>query len=962
MPALAIGKRKDPPKSSDPKPHRPVKRARTKLEEARTILTQTSGKALNKNGDLNIASFIKAREFEIKAMGTSMVSSKNALSTRAFQQLPKEMRRRTASHNVKRVPKRLRMKAAREMKADNTPTMTSRRRIPTPHQRLRLGKARKLKQLGILTKEMRARSKRQKRKHPTGETDPEKTVAITSRLHKLKKDVLSKPTRPPARYRKRQTHKSWLPTHVWHAKRAKMTDPRDSLWRFAIPLSPTEKCFRVAHRASSVRGCMAWDTSYMGNIGAEGMEAGLVGLLRALGVEESSLTGKKGDKWRKGTRSWEGWIRERDGERRWIAPLVVVWCACEDSSTRSDTRPEKKKDRRKLLIRIHPSAFLQVWNEVLKVAKIQRPQVMIEDLRFEIGSIEITGPGAMEALVGVLHPVAGEETADNNPFARDPGTAMTDQLEGSRIDANTLVAKGEEDWIDVPNPSEVFSQLYCITNPSSLPPNALLAFNIIDPRLRHPPRTVQSSRNDHDNILDLLSTWPPDQTTVPPSIFDRLKRLNGSRLPSQKAINRRKADAGPGIFPLRLPKDPQIPIMLLVSRAPHPGSIKQNRSSGCYTVLLPWPCVQPLWYSLMHYPLSGGGTPHFGGLQEKRQIAFESKTPWFPGDFPGTRAGWAWEMKERERKKTEWDRRPKGKRCEWESVNLGGKRGEIGLGWGCDWEKLFSGRSTVGHEALANAPGKDAINNENHASVDKSTTVTSAIANKARHAWTTDAEDQDRLPPRVPLLIHHIPSSSIIPETPLHIPLTALTPIHLTLTTGHPSRNARIYRLPTASPDLRARWLALAPMSTSKHRSRLARSNGDGHQLPPLPKNAPQYAKAQRLAASLTVSQHSTTNGGNEVVLNPSDPGYPPVPDEHDLIGYVTTANFQLGEGRCEAIGNVAVSRVLEAGNQDIDTGHVDGQPGGRTSETKTLKRVAKLCIVRDAGQSVGRLATWTFI
>ena len=44
-----------------------------------------------------------------------MTSSKKSLTARAFQQVPRAMRRRTASHDVKRVPKRLRERAAKEV-------------------------------------------------------------------------------------------------------------------------------------------------------------------------------------------------------------------------------------------------------------------------------------------------------------------------------------------------------------------------------------------------------------------------------------------------------------------------------------------------------------------------------------------------------------------------------------------------------------------------------------------------------------------------------------------------------------------------------------------------------------------------------------------------------------------------------------------------------------------------------
>lgn len=103
-------KRKQPPLSSK----RAAKRVKT--SSARTILAQASDKALSKNGDLDVSAFVKAREFEIKAMAASMGASKNSLSTRAFQQLPKDLRRRTASHNVKKVPKRLRSRAAKEVR------------------------------------------------------------------------------------------------------------------------------------------------------------------------------------------------------------------------------------------------------------------------------------------------------------------------------------------------------------------------------------------------------------------------------------------------------------------------------------------------------------------------------------------------------------------------------------------------------------------------------------------------------------------------------------------------------------------------------------------------------------------------------------------------------------------------------------------------------------------------------
>ena len=815
------------------------------------------------------------------------------------------------------------------MKDDNTPTITARRRKLTPHQRLRLGKAKELKKLGAFTKKKRDESRKQK----PGETDPEKMVSIAPRLPKLPKDTLSEPGKPAAKFRKRQVHKAWLPTHLYHAKRAHMTPPKEPLWRFAIPLSPTDKCYRSTHRAASMRGCVAWDTSYMSTIGVEGVEASLLGLFRSVGIEEKMLAGKSGAKWRRGTRVWEGWIRERDGEKRWIAPVVVVWCLDESSTEDgSELKQEKdaaladdaksanggglesgadqddvvmqeitdtpkraaKKPKRKLLLRVHPSAFLQVWNEILKVAKIQRPPATVEDLRFEIGSIEVTGPGSTEALIGVLHPVQATQSATET----------------------TVEARPENDWVDMETPDNVWPKLTAVTNPACLPANSMLSFSISDPRLHHPPRTVQLSNSNttNDALTGLLSSWPPDHIQKSPEIFDRTRRLTSSRLlASQKAINRRKGDALPGAYPDPSPKDPKIPVLLVASRSPIISG------QGTWSLLLPWGCVLPVWYSLMHYALSSGGNPRFGGLQEKRQIAFEQGVPWFPGDYPGTRAGFEWEVMEREKNKQKWEKRPKGRRVEYDSVDLGhGKKGETGMGWACDWERLFQGPPPS---------SQDADNTQKPTSADNEEATTNTSPSRESIPKPKDLSTTAPQPKNPPLTMHHLPTRFPYPEA---IPPTALAPIHLTLlTTGHPTRPARIYRLPTTNPALRARWLALS--QSGKHR------NTQASLFKPIPKDAPARIRSQQLAARLLTPGPATTG-----LPKPGEKEYPPVPEEVDLIGFVTTGNYNLGDGRCECIGNVAVAKTRGEG-EDRD-------------------RTSILCIVREAGERLGRLGRLKFV
>ncbi|KAE9383432.1 POP1-domain-containing protein [Gymnopus androsaceus JB14] len=124
-------------------------------------------------GAIDVEKFAEARSFEIDAMQTAMKTASSASTTRAWQVLPRHLRRRAASHNPRRVPLRLRDKARSEM---------------DPMRRKALGRS--MPKLG---------KKRQ-----------------------LPRSVM---------FMKRQRDKKWLETHIWHAKRMKM----ENMWGKGIP-------------------------------------------------------------------------------------------------------------------------------------------------------------------------------------------------------------------------------------------------------------------------------------------------------------------------------------------------------------------------------------------------------------------------------------------------------------------------------------------------------------------------------------------------------------------------------------------------------------------------------------------------------------------------------------------------------------------------------------------------------
>jgi ribonuclease P/MRP protein subunit POP1 len=871
-------KRKDPPQSSSSSQKGPDKGRgfkRVKINDARSILTQTSDAAL-RNGEIDVQSFLNSREFEVKALQDGIRKSKGGRTTRAFQQVPREMRRRTASHNVKRVPKRLQKRAAKEMKDDNTSTVDPSKRNPrSTRGRLRAETA---KRLGILAAKKRAMKAKSGDKATTIETRPARP--------KIRKDKLNEPPKPKSKFRKRQIHKTWLPTHMWHAKRARMTEPKNPLWRFSIPLTPTEKSYRPTHRASGARGAVAWDMSYMSTIGLEGPAISLEKLLKAMGVTEQWLWEDRGMKWRHGKRSWSGWLsRNFNNKAILIGPSTILWCPSNPQTSGELGSGNKKPPSFRIFVRVHPSAFLETWTEMLRLSKLQRPAVHIEDLRFEIGSIDITGPGSTEALLGILHPYSQSE--DN-----------------------------------IEEHGKTFRSLAGVTNPSSLPPNALLAFSIMDPRLQYPPRPVKlPKQNDEEaslTLLEMLSAWPVDASAGSPALFDRDARFKATRLPAQKSLNRRKALAPPGEYPSIQATDPSIPIMLLTSRPVVPSA------QGTWTILAPWKCILPIWYGLVHYPLSSGGNPRFGGLQELRQIHFEQGVPWFPVDFPGTKSGFTWETEERGKRKKEWEKRPKGKRIEWDSLDLGqGRKGEIGQGWACGFERVL-GVTPLPDTGKSDDPSRDT------------------------------QKSSEFVPMEVELPIEHGPKhtfSSLLSFTEVDRSLgSEVAIVRITLVSrGIASPCARIYRLPslTSSQDsstvssppatTREQWLSLLP-ATFKGKPLPNPNSKAAKNIGRIPLNTPLPKRVRLLARSLLQQPP---------LAFPRDKGegdgYPLVPDEEDLIGFVTTGEFNLAEGKGIAVGTVLVNKVLERLKRD----------------DKNAGKNERLCIVRNAGEKVGRLARW---
>nr|XP_022920798.1 ribonucleases P/MRP protein subunit POP1 [Onthophagus taurus] len=156
---------------------------------------------------IRLLPFTAARCDEIIAMKKTLGSSK--ATKLIFQKLPLHMRRRVMSHNVKRLPRRLREGHMSQLKKSGLP----------PKQK---------------------RPSRKYRRRP--------------------KSLLNE-------YNRRQKKFKWLETHIWHAKRFHMIER----WGYKLAYSPCDKAFRACYRATS-KHCLLQDISYYGCIEINGDE------------------------------------------------------------------------------------------------------------------------------------------------------------------------------------------------------------------------------------------------------------------------------------------------------------------------------------------------------------------------------------------------------------------------------------------------------------------------------------------------------------------------------------------------------------------------------------------------------------------------------------------------------------------------------------------------------------------
>ncbi|KAJ2779785.1 Ribonucleases P/MRP protein subunit pop1 [Coemansia javaensis] len=297
---------------------------------------------LGRARSVDVVGFVEARAFEINALQRSLEDARASGSVRAFQTLPRHLRRRAASHNVKRMPARLRERAMAEMAKSAQSSKA-------------------LAETGRLTNGAAGASRYKRRRARTVREE----------------------------YELRQGGKRWLETHVWHAKRMRMAER----WGAMVAETPNERSHRAAYRAAKDRTHVQ-DVSFYRTLELAGPAPAVAALVRRLAAPGGAALDSR--PCLAGARAAPLTLH-RAGRFPLAAlgPALALWQPQPDASA-----------PRRLWLRVHPAHADAVRAELAAVLAEPgveaTPTVRLADVSTDVVSFELLGAQSTPMLATVL--------------------------------------------------------------------------------------------------------------------------------------------------------------------------------------------------------------------------------------------------------------------------------------------------------------------------------------------------------------------------------------------------------------------------------------------------------------------------------------------------------------------------------------------------------------------------------
>ncbi|XP_034942493.1 ribonucleases P/MRP protein subunit POP1 [Chelonus insularis] len=514
---------------------------------------QYLGKDVSLSRDSEVIKLAISRAGEICTMTQSLDNPQH--TKLIFQKLPMHMRRRVMSHNAKRMPRRLREAHIKQMKKSGLA-------IP---------------------------SKRPSRKYRR------------------------RPSNLLAEYTRRQQEKTWLETHIWHAKRFHMIEK----WGYKIANYSNDRGYRANYRAVA-KHCMMQDISFYNCIEISGPKDILTTTLKGHCKNELSFAAKA---YISGNREGNVTFYTKSG-----IPLGVVNFLWKSTET----------EEKSIWIWIHPVFYKDVLNELISsfefketpttFMNVENSSNLLENknynnikgckmelLKFSLNRFRLRGPLALSVL---------------NETLRLPKSLQNHQ-ESMSSDIDSMEVEVENSWEShwyrnlinrkaFESQKKFFETFQKINSVSQLPRNSVIGLTVLDPRFFLPPKrekpTASSAPAPSIDQLDLLTShsplWDASVRNNVKKHFKKTCEIN--KLRSQALVSGVAHDEG---FSEKIIS--KVPIILIQC----PGTEVANKAIGFNSgidIIVPSGWALPFWLSFVYRCVRPGG------LREYRSILFES--------------------------------------------------------------------------------------------------------------------------------------------------------------------------------------------------------------------------------------------------------------------------------------------------------------------------------------------------
>ncbi|KAJ1976511.1 Ribonucleases P/MRP protein subunit pop1 [Dimargaris verticillata] len=526
--------------------------------------------------------FLNERAAEVQALHKAVSNADMTSKARAFQTLPRHLRRRQASHNPNRMPMRLRKRAEWEMK-----------------------------QSGGVAKKPAKQSRYWRRR----------------------------PGRIADEFKRRQQSKRWLETHIWHAKRMKMT----KRWNCMVAEHSNERNIRANYRAAK-HLVLATDMSYHAFIELSGSESVLASILVAMA--DPTAPAVTSAHFLHGHHQCTT-VLYHPGQypHGCIGPVTLLWCPVDilDSVQPNASMPLA----RKLWLIVHPGAFEELMSVLEQTVQslaetnphlASAPFCQVTDLTGQLNLFEFTGPHT----VGLLEAIF---TLASAPDEYSERTATVAQL-----------------W----------QGITALRSTASLPAGAVLGLNIQDPRLTFPHKVSVEHITQRQAELGTATISPSWMTRWPRSVAlsplwdPQVRQALATNKAPEHALNQRRQDnLIPGTKLAFTANDAVLPVLLFQRRTPGVtlDTTFKEFTDG-WSLIVPGGWGNDLWKC---FAFAGA---RMGGQRDLRSHYFEAGLTQYPFDFAGTHGFVVEQLETKQSLQSAYEKKPPAKRPNYKKQGL----------------------------------------------------------------------------------------------------------------------------------------------------------------------------------------------------------------------------------------------------------------------------------------------------